>query len=218
MINPKVLEERKRSIEQRLDGVMVGGSKPMLATSNIHYEMADPVDMPVDDRIEVADRNYDFAAWLSSTLLGAHEVQFHAYPVSLKPVVPEASGPWGRIGLIRRRRRSVGRKLAARNSGSSNKDSTPQGGPDARERFGDLQGDAMLGSPARVRTLRPRRPSPTAPSAAARGSRVPRRGAAQVGRWGPAKGPAAAGPVGVARTTGRSGAGFARSPAPDAPR
>ena len=41
MINPKVLEERKRSIEQRLAGVMVGGSKPMLATSNIHYEMAD---------------------------------------------------------------------------------------------------------------------------------------------------------------------------------
>ena len=24
---------------------------------------------------EAADRNYDFAAWLSSTLLGAHEVQ-----------------------------------------------------------------------------------------------------------------------------------------------
>ncbi len=39
-----------------------------------------------------AARNYDFAAWLSSTLLGAHEVQFHAYPVSLKPVVPEGTG------------------------------------------------------------------------------------------------------------------------------
>ena len=75
---------------------------------------------------EAADRNYDFAAWLSSTLLGAHEVQFYAYLVSLKPVVPEASGPWGRIGLIRRRRRSVGRKLAAQNSGSSNRIARPR--------------------------------------------------------------------------------------------